>query len=80
MINEGGSWLMLKVEHEYELKTLIESLAGDVDNLTQEVARLRVENTKLNTPTMKRRIRRLPCLAEQTSESVHRFINTKGQW
>lgn len=71
---------MLKVEQEHELKTLIESLAGDVDNLTQEVARLRVENTKLNTPTMKRQIRRLPYLAEQNSESAHRFINTKGQW
>ena len=79
-MSEGGSWLMLKVEHEHELKTLIENLVGDVNNLTQEVARLRVENTKLNTPPMKRQVRRLPCLAEQSSESIHRFINTKGQW
>jgi len=73
---------MLKVEHEHEheLKTLIENMVGDIHNLTQEVARLRVENTKLNTPPTKRQVRRLPYLAEQGSESAHRFINTKGQW
>jgi hypothetical protein len=66
---------MKKSRKNQELETMVDNLTDEVDGLSQEVADVLKEKTKPFQSSSKDENRRLPYLAHQDSETVHRFIN-----